>query len=236
MRVSQLMGLSLLLAATMARAQGNEISLAVLPFGALPTASAGRQAGPSLGEEAVGVATASGLYTVVDRSTDRAIEQELQRAESFRNFDSRVQLKTTGALNAAVLLIGVVEHHQMQIERPTARGERPSYNVTLGVRVKLVHTTTGEIIKSALFTLRNRTGATSAVEEKFGKVIPKALQDAVARELDKQVAGAADRAGMSTRAHTPNEAMQQAIGTLKKPLGEFLESSYAAVMRASKQK
>lgn len=218
-------------------AQSTEISLAVLPFGVLPGASGSAHAAPSLGEEVVGVVSSSGLYTVVDRSTDRAIEEELRKAEGFRNFDSRVQLQTTARLNVAVFMVGVIEQQTIDVHRATKAGERPSYTAVLGVRVKLVRTQTGELIKSAFFTLRNGAAASDMVKDtKLGKLIPKALQDAVAKQIDEKVTGAAERQNISVLAHTVDEAVRSAIGTIKKPLGEFLQTSYGAVVAASKAK
>lgn len=237
MRVLNVATLAILLGVKPLGAQGGEISLAILPFGALPAAGGANRTGPSLGEQAVSVVSASGLYTVVDRSADRAIEAELKKAESFRNFDSRVQLETTGKLNAAVLLIGVIEQQSIEVVRPKKAGEKASYLATLGVRIKLVRTATGEVIKTAAFTLRNGSGAADLIRDtKLGKLVPKALQEALSKEIEKQVAGAADKAKVDVRAQTADEAIRDAVESLKGPLSEFLENSFAAVMKASRAK
>ncbi|MGQ0650618.1 MAG: hypothetical protein ACT4P7_24015 [Gemmatimonadaceae bacterium] len=238
MRLSRSVMLVFAMAASVSQrteAQGSEISLAVLPIGVLPTASRGSRAAPTVAEEVVAIVSQSGLYTVIDRSADRAIEQELRKAEGFRNFDSRVQLETTGRLNAKVLLIGVIEEATSEMRRPPPRSrERPTYEATLGLRVKLVRTETGELIKSAFFTLRNGTPASEVVKDNsVGRLIPKAVQEAVARQIDEKVSTEAARQNVELRAQTPDEAMRAAVRTLQKPLGEFLKTSHGAVVAAS---
>jgi hypothetical protein len=219
---------------TQARAQG-ELSLAVLPFGTLPAAGGAHRAGPTLGQEAVTIAGASGLYTVIDRSSDRAIEEELKRAEGFRNFDSKVELKTTARLNAAILLVGVIEQQTVEIVRATKSGERPTYTATLGVRVKLVRTQTGELIKSAYFSLRNGTAVSEAVKGKgLARLVPKELQDAVSKTIDDRVKATATRSNINLSAHSEADAIRGAVESMKKPLSEFLESSYGAAVAASR--
>jgi hypothetical protein len=227
-----------LLVALPSRSRGQaELSLAVLPFGTLPAAGGAQRAGPTLGQEAVTIAGESGLYTVIDRSSDRAIEDELKRAEGFRNFDSKVELKTTGQLNASILLIGVIEQQAIEITRATKAGERPSYTATLGVRVKLVRTQTGELIKSAFFTLRNGTAVSGAAKEKgLGRFVPKELQDAVAKTIDDKVKATASRSNINIAAHSEADAVRAAVESMKKPLGEFLQSSYGAAVAAGRGK
>jgi hypothetical protein len=231
------LSLSLPLAVPVTAKAQVEITLAVLPFGALPAAGGAHRAGPTLGQEAVTIAGASGLYTVVDRSSDAAIEDELKRAEGFRNFDSKVQLKTTGQLNASVLLIGVVEHQAIEVTRATQPGGQPSYSATLGVRVKLVRTQTGEVIKSTYFSLRNATAVSEAAKGKgLTRLVPKELREAVAKKIDDQVRATASRSDVNLSSHTADDAIRAAAQSMAKPLGEFLEGAYGAAVAASRAK
>ncbi|MGQ0764855.1 MAG: hypothetical protein ACT4OZ_04225 [Gemmatimonadota bacterium] len=224
-------------AASDASGQSGDISLAVLPFGVLPGASAAQRSAPALSQEVVTVAGESGLYTIIDRSADRQIEEELRNAESFRNFDSRVQLNTTGRLNAAVLLMGVVEEQTIDINRPTKSGERATYSARLGLRVKLVKTETGEVIKSAFFTLRSGSQASQIAKDRgLDRIIPKSIQDAVSRKIDEKVNTEAAKQGADMLAYSQEEAIRSAASSLRKPLSEFLQNSYGAVVAASRRK
>lgn len=220
-----------------AGARAQDISLAILPFGTLRTAAQAARTTPLIGQEVVTIASESGLYAIIDRSTDPAIEEELKNAESFRNFDSRVQLSTTSQLNAAVLLIGVVEEQTIERQNPTKRGEAASYSAELGIRVKLVNTSTGQLIKSAYFTVRNQTAASSvASKTPFGKMIPKSVREQLEKKLDETVADAADRQDVDVRARTPEEAVRRASKMLEAPLKEFLENSFGAVMASRRSR
>lgn len=220
-----------------ASAQGVEISVAILPFGLLPTAGNSWRSGPTLGQQVVTIVSESGLYTVIDRSTDEAIETELRNAEGFRNFDSRVELGTTARLNASVLLIGAIEQQKIDVKRGTKPGERSSYTAEMGIRVKLVRTQTGELIKSAFFTVRNQSQASSALKEKgLGRFVPKIVQDEVAKKLDQTVADAAGRQKVDLTDRSEEDAIRGAAEMLKEPLSAFLQESFGAVVAASRSK
>jgi curli biogenesis system outer membrane secretion channel CsgG len=218
------------------RAQG-EISIAVLPFGFAQSASQASRSGPTFAQEVIGVLSESGLYTVIDRSTDRAIEEELKKAEGFRNFDSRIELTTTARLNASVLLIGVIESQRVEAKRATKPGERPSYSAQVAVRLKLVRTQTGELIKSQLFNLRNETAASKAVSENsLTKKLPKFLQDELNKKVDERAAAQASKSDVDLLDRTPEDAIRGAAQAIKKPLAEFIQNSYGAVVAANKAK
>lgn len=218
-------------------AHGQEISLAILPFGTLTSVAQAARSTPLVGQEVVTIASESGLYTIIDRSTDPAIEEELKNAESFRNFDSRVQLNTTSQLNAAVLLIGVIEEQKIERENPQKRGEQPSYSAQLGIRVKLVNTSTGQLIKSTYFTVRNQTAAsTVAGNTRLGKMLPKSVREQLEKKLDETVTDAADRQDVDMKARSPEEAVRRASRMLEVPLKEFLENSFGAVMASRRSR
>jgi ABC-type uncharacterized transport system auxiliary subunit len=229
--------LSLLLALpTATRAQGNEISVAVLPLGFAPAAAQWSRSGTTLAQEVIGVLSESGLYAVIDRSADAAIEEELKKAEGFRNFDSRIELTTTARLNASVLLIGVIENQKVEQKRPKP-GEQPSYDAEITIRVKFVRTKTGELIKSALFTVRNETAATKAVKDNsVAKRLPKFMQDELQKKLDEKAAAQASKNDIDILDRTAEDAIRGAAQSLKKPLAEFLENTYGAVVAANRAK
>ncbi len=218
-------------------ARGQDISLAILPFGTLTTVAQAARTTPLIGQEVVTIASESGLYAIIDRSTDTAIEEELKNAESFRNFDSKVQLSTTSQLNAAVLLIGVVEEQKIERQNPEKRGEEPSYTAQLGIRVKLVNTSTGQLIKSAYFEVRNQTAASAvASKNRFTKMLPKSVREELEKKLDETVADAADRQDVDMKARSPEEAVRRASKMLEAPLKEFLENSFGAVMASRRSR
>jgi hypothetical protein len=220
-----------------ARAQGSEISVAVLPFGFAPAAAQWSRGGSTFAQEVVGVLSESGLYTVIDRSTDQVIEEELKKAEGFRNFDSRIDLPTTARLNAAVVLIGVIEQSKVEQHRPTKAGEKMSYTAEVGLRVKLVRTKTGELIKSAYFTLRNESAASKAVQgNSLTKRLPKIVQDELSKKLDERAAATASKNDVDILDRTAEDAIRGAAQSLKKPLAEFIESTYGAVVAANRAK
>ncbi|MGQ0642729.1 MAG: CsgG/HfaB family protein [Gemmatimonadaceae bacterium] len=220
-----------------APAQGSEISIAVLPFGFSAAASQWSRGGSTFAQEVVGVLSESGLYTVLDRSTDQAIEAELKKAEGFRNFDSRIELPTTSRLNAKILLIGVIESQKVEQQRAAKAGERPSYNAEVTIRLKLVRTQTGELIKSAFFTLRNETAASKAVQgNSVTKRLPKFLQDELSKKLDEKASAQASKNDVDLLDRSPEDAIRGAAQSLKKPLAEFLENSYGAVVAANRAK
>lgn len=236
MRHGFLACLALSLISQPAAAQG-EISVAVLPFGFSEAARRWSRGGSTFAQEVVGVLSESGLYTVLDRSTDQAIEEELKKAEGFRNFDSRIDLPTTSRLNAKILLIGVIESQKVEQQRSTNRGERPSYTAEVGLRVKLVRTQTGELIKSAFFTLRNETAASKAVKDNsVTKRLPKFLQDELSKKLDERASAQASKNDVDILDRTQEDAIRRAAQSLKKPLAEFLQNSYGAVVAANRSK
>ena len=237
MRHAILACFALSLASQPAASQGSEISIAVLPFGFLPAAAQWSRGGSTFAQEVVGVLSESGLYTVLDRSTDQAIEEELKKAEGFRNFDSRIDLPTTSRLNAAVLLIGVIESSKVEQKRATKAGEKPSYNAEVAIRLKLVRTQTGELIKSTFFTLRNETAASKAVAgNSVTKRLPKFLQDELSKKLDEKAGQQASKNDVDILDRSAEDAIRGAAQSLKKPFAEFLESSYGAVMAANRKK
>jgi Curli production assembly/transport component CsgG len=236
-RASLILAASLSIFAAPGGAQGTEISVAVLPFGFAPAAAQFSRGGPTFAQEVVGILSESGLYTVIDRSTDQVIEEELKKAEGFRNFDSRIELPTTARLNASVVLIGVIEDQKVEHHRPTKPGERASYTAQVGLRVKLVSTKTGQLIKSAYFTLRNESAASQAVQgNSVTKKLPKFLQEELSKKLDEKAAATASKNDVDILDRTQEDAIRGAAQSLKKPLAEFIENTYGAVVAANRAK
>ena len=217
-------------------AQGTEITLAVLPFGVLTPGPYSRQTAQQLGQDVVQFAQEADLYSILDRSTDPAIEQEMQRAQSYRNFDSRVSLESTSRLNSTVLLLGVIESEA--VTRVGKTRSDISYVADLGVRIKLVNTTTGELIKSQLFTLRNKTpGSDAAKKTGVIALLPKAVQEAATDAIDKGVRkNVKSGSEMDPLSRTEGDAVQKAIETLKDPLTTFLQDAYGAILTAARKK
>jgi hypothetical protein len=228
---------SLILAGS-AAAQGREITLAVLPLGSTPNASRIQRGMSSVAQEIVEIAGSTGLYTVIDRSADGAIEAELKKAESYRNFESRVQVGTSGQLNATILLLGVVEH--ASLEPNGKHGADRRFSAEFGIRLKLVRTQTGELIRSILLTVENSAGAGDALEKKGAKVLdklPAFMKDKVKDKIDKSVESSVQRnTGLEVGDKSEEEAIRTAARKLKEPLGEFLTDAYGAVLAASKKK
>lgn len=213
-----------------APAQGRDVTLAVLPFGSLARTQA-RTATALISQEVAGLAQEAEVYTVLDRSTDEEIEREMQRAQSFRNFDSKVQLETTTRLNATALLIGVIEDES--IERRMEPGQKPKYAAKIGIRVKIVHTATGQLIRSERFEVQNE----SAVARGVGGAckLPKMMCDRLKQELDEKVAKSGVE-GVDELGDTEDEARRNALKHLRDPMIEFLQDSYGAVLAASRRK
>jgi hypothetical protein len=219
-----------------ASAQGGEITMAILPFGALTPGPYAQQTLAQLGQDVVEFAQEADLYSILDRSTDRAIEQEMQRGQSYRNFDSRVKLDSSSRLNSTILLLGVVENETVTRQGKTRTDI--SYVADLAVRVKLVNTSTGELIKTSLFSLHNATPASDAAK-KTGIValLPKSVQDAATKAIDQQVSRSVKSGSdIDPLARTPGDAVQMAIKTLRTPLQDFLRDAYGAVLTASRKK
>jgi hypothetical protein len=216
--------------AATAGAQGQEITIAVLPFGTVVTSTPnGTTKSTStllLAQQSVNALEVSHLYTVIDRSMDTAIDSELNRAESFRNFDSRVKLTTTERLNASVLLIGLVEREMVEMTPAKSRDGRPTYAAELNVRVKLVRTSTGELIQSELFSLKAQTAAAAQVDN---RKLPRWLRDKVKTTIDDRVSGTL---GTEMRPSSADEAVRQATSKFNPLLTEFLKQSYGTVVSA----
>ncbi len=228
-------GLSLT-AAQPALTQGAEVTLAVLPFGVLTPGPYSRQTALQLGQDVVQFAQEADLYSILDRSTDPAIEQEMQRAQSYRNFDSRVSLESTSRLNSTVLLLGVIESET--VTRVGKTRSDISYIADLGVRIKLVNTATGELIKTGLFTLRNKTpGSDAAKKTGVMALLPKSIQEAATDAIDKGVRkNVKSGSEIDPLARTEGDAVQKAIETLKEPLTTFLQDAYGAILTAARKK
>jgi hypothetical protein len=221
-----------------AHAQGKEITLAILPLGVAPNAAELQRGMSSVAQEIVEIVGGTGLYTTIDRSADGAIEQELKKAESYRNFDSRVPVGTTGQLNSTVMLLGVVEHATV---KPNGKhGKEQRFSAQFGIRLKIVKTSSGELIRSTLLTVGNNAGAGDAIEKKAGgalDILPGFVKDKVKDKIDKSVESGVQRnTGLDVGDATAEDAIRTAARKLKEPLDEFLMDSYGAVMAASKKK
>lgn len=219
-------------------AQGREITLAVLPLGSSQTSTAPQVDLRPIAEKVVEVVGGTGLYTTIDRSTDAAIEGELRKAESYRNFDSRVDINTTHQLDAAVLLLGVVERARM--EPNGKRGDDLRYHSEFDIRFKLVNTQTGELIRSTLLTIDNAAGAGNVIEKKGGALVdklPDFMKDKMKSKIDSKVESSVQRStGVAVGDKTPADAIRTASDKLAEPLANFLTDSYGAILAASKKK
>jgi hypothetical protein len=103
--------------------------------------------------------------------------------------------------------------------------------------VKLVRTQTGELIKSAYFTLLNETAASKAVKENsVTKRLPKFLQDELNKKLDEKAAAQASKNDVDILDRTAEDAIRGAAQSLKKPLSEFIENTYGSVVAANRAK
>lgn len=173
---------------------------------------------------------ANNVWTVVDRSSDAALQREIAKVHSPEAFNSAVRIKDQNQLNARYVLWGYVE--QARVNQSTS-GSNPTYDAHLTLVVRLINVETTKSDDKIIEVTSTPKTATQAAGQ-AGRAVTGRVSRGLTRWLDRKVSGNSSQGantgpnpGMLPR--TPDEALRLAYDNARLEMEKWAEEQATAL-------